>query len=199
MRNPASYTKLRFIGMSSRRTIEAMFNPPEVAIAHGFAHGSHAIAGRHSPLYGGGAGKQKTVSLALPLDGDRGRMSNRPRFEGISVFNDPAPRGLSIADDIAAYMSMVLPHDLAQDGAYGTPEMWIVQWGTTLNARVLVEDVSQRVTAMLPDGSPMRAEITIDMRIVAMRNVTDWSFLNGKDDSLDNTPNLESLSDNQRR
>lgn len=198
MKNPAAYAKLRFVGLESGRGITAMFNPNQVSISHGYAHGRHVVPGRSHPLYGGGAGNAETIELTLYLDGDRGRSDGRQRFEGIDVFDQPNAPKLDVMSEIRVYQSMVLPHDAAKDGSYGVPEEYLVQWGTILNAKVLVTNVGVNVTEMTPQGGALRATVTLSMEVVEYRNRTTWLFLNDDGEDFDGTPQLEVRHGTQR-
>lgn len=185
MINPQAAIKLLFVGKLSKRTIRAMFNPSQVSIGHGFAHGSHAIPGRSHPIYGGGAGRPETIGMTLRLDGDRGRVGTKPRFHGASV-SATERRPLDIMPEIHELKSMVLPHSPNRDDAYGTPEPWLVEWGTILNATVLVHSVDANITMMLPNGTALLADVTIAMEVVEFTNRTTWTYL--KDDNTSEVP-----------
>lgn len=174
-------------GQRLRPVLEMMFNPARISRSRGWDHGSAQVAGRSTPVYGGGAGSDDTFTFTIPLDADRGffnqragRMISNP--SDVQVWAS-TPSNINNREDLRPYIDQfkqfVLPAERASNatGRNGVPQRVFIDLGSGLAGEVGIDRIDEELFRFSNTMRVMKADLTISGHMVEESNVTNVQFL----------------------
>jgi hypothetical protein len=164
-----------------------MFNPERISRSRGWDHGSAQVAGRSTPVYGGGAGSDDTFTFTIPLDADRGFYGKR----AARLTSDPqdvqawfsVPSDINAREDLRPYIDrfkqFILPEERAANstGRSGVPQRVFVDLGSALAGEIGIDRIDEELFRFSNTMRIMKADLTISGHIIEESNVTNVEFL----------------------
>jgi nucleoid-associated protein YgaU len=127
-----------------QRRFSVPFNPAEFTLNKGAQIGEIAIPGIDSPILQFIRGQAETLSLDL--------------------FFDTTNKGMGAgATDVRTQTKLIYQLVKIQPKTHAPPRV-LVSWGAALSFKAIVESVQQKFTLFSPEGTPLRATLTVSFR-----------------------------------
>ncbi len=142
----AQITKVRPDGsLDSSKTLVCRFNPKELTLSEGFKWVNRTVIGSDVPKvsFAGGESDQMTISLLF----------------------DSTDTGTDVRDSyrVLHEIAAVDAQQKNQQTGKGEPARCQFQWGKLMSFRAVITRVSQKFTLFKPDGTPLRADVTVTL------------------------------------
>lgn len=142
----AQITKVKPDGSLDRsKTLVCKFNPKELTLTEGYKWVKTTVIGSDVPQvsFAGGQSDKMTIDLLF----------------------DSTDTGADVRDSYKVLLEIaaVDPRQKNKQTGKGEPARCQFQWGKLMSFRAVVEKLTQRFTLFKPDGTPLRAEVTVTL------------------------------------
>ena len=91
--------------------------------------------------------------------GDAGSMT-------LELLFDTTKKGTKVTEEYRKLLEAALAQPTQNKDKKGEPKQVVVQWGKFLSYVAVIDSISQTFTFFLPDGTPLRANVTVTLREV---------------------------------
>lgn len=143
--------KAKFINLNRRQEVECHFNPDQFDITKTVGWTKKPSIGNDASelVFSGGEGQTFTIPLLF----------------------DTTSTGQDVRREYKALFAMILTDKREKDPKtkQSEPPMCRFQWGRFLSFDAVIEQISQKFTMFKPDGTPLRAEVSVTLKEVAAK------------------------------
>ncbi len=140
----ARITKLTAAGTPDpSKVVVCHFNPPDLQVSGKFAWVKTPTIGGDQPQVTFGGGDAQKLSLTLLFDS--------------------TDTGKDVRDSYKTLLEIARVDSQRKNlkSRKGEPPQCQFQWGKLISFKAVIEDISQKFTLFKPDGTPLRAEVTV--------------------------------------